>query len=123
MSVGRCHLVSGMQLRNVFFPTRSVQLWPERTILKIWWHLCEYTSTSTSSHGPHVLRAWRNEGKSPEDILPLGEVINIIYDSMKEHGLRVEDNTRVRALVCLIDQMKVLLEDRKEEVGDKHRKH
>ncbi|KAH8993144.1 hypothetical protein EDB92DRAFT_437691 [Lactarius akahatsu] len=67
--------------------------------------------------------AWRNEGKSPEDILPLGVVINIIYDSMKEHGLRVEDYTRVRDLVRLIAQMKDLLEDREEEVEDKYRKH
>ncbi|KAH9029239.1 hypothetical protein EDB85DRAFT_1892102 [Lactarius pseudohatsudake] len=67
--------------------------------------------------------AWRNEGKSPEDILPLGEVIDIIHNSMGEHGLRVEDNTRVRALVRLIDQMKALLEGRKEEVEDDYKKH
>lgn len=68
--------------------------------------------------------AWGNEGKSPEDILPLGEVIKIIYKSMGEHGLRVEDNTRVRTLVRLIDQMKALLEDRNDEVEeDEYRKH
>ncbi len=37
---------------------------------------------------------------------------------MGEHGLRVEDYTRVRALVGLIIQMKALLEGRKEEVED-----
>ncbi|KAI9435556.1 hypothetical protein H4582DRAFT_658336 [Lactarius indigo] len=90
-----------MQLRNVFSPARSVQLWPERTILKIWWRL------------------W----KSPEDILPLAEVIKIIYNSMGEHGLRVEDHTRVQALVRLIYQMKDLLEGRKEDVEDEYREH
>ena len=37
---------------------------------------------------------------------------------MREHGLRIEDYTRVRALVGLIDQMKDLLEGGKEEVED-----
>ncbi|KAI9435557.1 hypothetical protein H4582DRAFT_1970370 [Lactarius indigo] len=67
--------------------------------------------------------AWRDEGKSPEDILPLAEVIKIIYKSMGEHGLRVEDHTRVRALVRLIYQMKDLLEGRKEDVEDEYREH
>ncbi|KAH9052063.1 hypothetical protein EDB83DRAFT_2521922 [Lactarius deliciosus] len=72
---------------------------------------------------PVASLAWGDEGKSPEDILPLDEVIRIIRDSMREHGLQVEDNTRVRTLVGLIDQIKVLLEDHKGEAEDEYRKH
>ncbi|KAH9057591.1 hypothetical protein EDB87DRAFT_1578595 [Lactarius vividus] len=67
--------------------------------------------------------AWRDEGKPPKDILPLGEIKEIIYDTMREHDLRVEDHTRVQTLVRLIDQIKDLLEDRKEDVEDEPRKH
>ncbi|KAI9459871.1 hypothetical protein BJY52DRAFT_1264256 [Lactarius psammicola] len=62
--------------------------------------------------------AGRDERNAPEAILPLAEVIDIIHDSMREYGLRVEDHTRVRALIDLIDQMKDLLEGHKEEVED-----
>ncbi|KAI9459872.1 hypothetical protein BJY52DRAFT_1264266 [Lactarius psammicola] len=62
--------------------------------------------------------AGRDERNSPEAILPLAEVIDIIHDSMREYGLRVEDHTRVRALIALIDQMRDLLEGDKEEVED-----
>jgi hypothetical protein len=51
-----------------------------------------------------------------EDILPLAEVIGFIYNSQGDHGLRVEDPTRVRALIGLIGKMKDLLESPKEEV-------
>jgi hypothetical protein len=62
-------------------------------------------------------RDGRNEGDSLEDmILPLTEVIDFIYNSKGEHELRVEDPTRVRALIGLIGKMKDLLETPKEEV-------
>lgn len=52
-------------------------------------------------------------------MLPLAEVLTIIYHSKGEHGIRVEeDHTRVQALTRLISKMKVVLEFHKEKVED-----
>jgi hypothetical protein len=57
-------------------------------------------------------------------MLPLAEVLSIIYHSKREHGIRVEeDHTRVRALTRLIDKMKAVLEFHKGEVEDGFGEH
>jgi hypothetical protein len=55
-------------------------------------------------------------------ILPLTEVIDFIYKK-GEHELRVEDSTRVRALIGLIGKMKDLLETPKEGVEEEFGDH
>ena len=50
-------------------------------------------------------------------ILPLIEVIDLIYNLKGGHGLRVEDSTGVRT-VSLIRKIKVLLEEVEEAFGD-----
>ncbi|KAF8272735.1 hypothetical protein EI94DRAFT_1795955 [Lactarius quietus] len=62
---------------------------------------------------------WRDEGNSLEDILPLAEVIVFIYNSKRGHGIRVEDPTRVRALIDLMtDLLETLKNQVEEEFGE-----
>lgn len=68
-------------------------------------------------------RDGRDEGNSLEDILPLAEVIDFIYNSKGEHGVRVKDRIRVRALIRLIGKMKDLLERPKEEEEEDFGEH
>lgn len=50
-------------------------------------------------------------------------MIDFIYNSRGEHGLRVEDPIRFRALIGLIGKMKDLLERPKEEVEEEFGEH
>ena len=78
------------------------------------------TSASSSSQQSYVPSSDGGEEGNPQEvILLLAEVVDFVYNSKREHGLRVEDHTRVRALIGLIGKMKDLLETPKEEVEER----
>ena len=78
------------------------------------------TSASSSNQQSYIPSRDRGEeGNLQEVILLFAEVVDFLYNSKREYGLRDEDHTRVRTLIGLIAKMKDLLETPKEEVEDK----